>query len=122
MGAYTRAAFAALVVTTVMCTVMGTIFATWYIPSGASTTSMAEGRTIMITQVTQAPPEPTPVVTVTVTVTPTPPAEPTPTPSAPALRVGFVAQRGAFGATTTIRNVYPDAGGLTDLVYTSENL
>ncbi|MBO3746707.1 hypothetical protein J5X84_11570 [Streptosporangiaceae bacterium NEAU-GS5] len=118
MGAYTRAAFAALVVATVMCTVMGTIFATWYIPSGAS---VAEERTMLVTTPVTA--EATPVVTVTVTVPPEPvPPTPTPTPARPALRVAYVAQRGAFGATNTVRAVYPDAGDLTDLVYTGENL
>ncbi|WP_220504817.1 glycoside hydrolase family 18 protein [Microbispora sp. H13382] len=61
---------------------------------------------------------PMPEVTVTVTVTPSP------SPSPSRIRVGYVAQRGAYGATSTVRDLETGglAGRLTHVLYAFANI
>ncbi|GGO15767.1 hypothetical protein GCM10010116_31720 [Microbispora rosea subsp. aerata] len=61
---------------------------------------------------------PVPEVTVTVTVTPPP------SPSPGRIRVGYVAQRGAYGATSTVRDLETSglAGRLTHVLYAFANI
>ncbi|WP_169953474.1 glycoside hydrolase family 18 protein [Microbispora sp. H11081] len=61
---------------------------------------------------------PVPRVTVTVTVTPSP------SPSPGRIRVGYVAQRGAYGATSTVRDLDANglAGRLTHVLYAFANI
>ncbi|MEU6414558.1 glycosyl hydrolase family 18 protein [Microbispora sp. NPDC046933] len=61
---------------------------------------------------------PVPEVTVTVTVTPSP------SPSPGRIRVGYVAQRGAYGATSTVRDLDTSglAGRLTHVLYAFANI
>ncbi|MEU7690437.1 MULTISPECIES: glycoside hydrolase family 18 protein [Microbispora] len=61
---------------------------------------------------------PVPEVTVTVTVTPSP------SPSPGRIRVGYVSQRGAYGATSTVRDLDTSglAGRLTHVLYAFANI
>ncbi|WP_220503256.1 glycoside hydrolase family 18 protein [Microbispora sp. H10885] len=65
---------------------------------------------------------PMPEVTVTVTVTPRP--SPRPSPSPRPIRVGYVPQRGAFGATSTVHDLEESgqASRLTHAVYAFANI
>ncbi|GAB3149812.1 glycoside hydrolase family 18 protein [Microbispora hainanensis] len=65
-----------------------------------------------------AAPAPVPEVTVTVTVTPSP------SPSPSRIRVGYVSQRGAYGATSTVRDLESSglAGRLTHVLYAFANI
>ncbi|MFI9576998.1 glycoside hydrolase family 18 protein [Microbispora rosea] len=67
-----------------------------------------------------AAPAAVPEVTVTVTVTVTP----SPSPSPGRIRVGYVSQRGAYGATSTVRDLDASglAGRLTHVLYAFANI
>ncbi|WP_432870980.1 glycoside hydrolase family 18 protein [Microbispora rosea] len=67
-----------------------------------------------------AAPAAVPEVTVTVTVTVTP----SPSPSPGRIRVGYVSQRGAYGATSTVRDLDTSglAGRLTHVLYAFANI
>ncbi|WP_432931306.1 glycoside hydrolase family 18 protein [Microbispora sp. CA-135349] len=66
---------------------------------------------------------PVPEVTVTVTVTPSPFPSPSSSPGG-RIRVGYVPQRGAYGATSTVRDLHTSglAGRLTHVLYAFANI
>ncbi|MEZ0076768.1 glycoside hydrolase family 18 protein [Planotetraspora sp. GP83] len=147
MGPIMRGAFAVLV----LATVLSTLFVTWYAPAQATETPAPEVRqALVMARATQEPtpspevtsssemtsgseafvldpgpePEPEPVVTVTVTITPSPSPSVPPSQRPGKVRVGYLAQRGPFGGTSTVKTL--DTSGeiawLTHVNYAFANI
>ncbi|GAA0409922.1 hypothetical protein GCM10009530_72960 [Microbispora corallina] len=136
MEAITRGAFAAVV----LAAVLFSLFVAWYEPARATETAEPAARsTLLVTRASRAPgpaappvvqpaaaaePAPDPVVTVTVTVTPAPAPSLTPSVTRRPVKVGYLAQRGAYGATDTVRSLETSgtASRLTHLNYAFANI
>ncbi|MEU6430932.1 glycosyl hydrolase family 18 protein [Microbispora sp. NPDC046973] len=144
MGAITRGTFAVVV----LSAVLSSLFVAWYGPAratetGATAVGQTQSRSRVVvrraavvparaavapaqatvtpaqtTPAQAAAPAPVPEVTVTVTVTPSP------SPSPGRIRIGYVPQRGAYGATSTVRDLDSSglAGRLTHVLYAFANI
>ncbi|WP_327044527.1 glycosyl hydrolase family 18 protein [Microbispora sp. NBC_01189] len=120
MQAITRGAFTVVVLSAVLSALLIACFdparatGTAAAPAARSTVTAAQAAATRV----ESESVPMPEVTVTVTVTPRPSPSPRP------IRVGYVPQRGAYGATSTVRDLEESgqASRLTHAVYAFANI